>query len=738
MDLATPQTMSTKSSGASIISRPDWKDREFFKFVDYNHLHLLQRVTRDDQENRRAALELAVLHVEPTTSTPAKGNQRICTDCTNFLKEVISAFSDWKSFYGRLHRISRFKRTACCVCELICSQLPARRSAFEIQVGRDLASFVVYIPRRSIAFDRFNLVQQFTLRAPEYVLDSSPHPYFLEDVGITGFSQNNKLPHPLPRYATYMSPNSWSGIARILAWLKACLDHKSCRPATSQSLPSRVIDVGGYGSNRNPYLYESHHEKATYLTLSYCWGNESSLRLTQATRVRFMKGIRIESMPQTFQDAVHLTRLMGIRYLWIDALCIIQDDSTDFGIHSARMYEIYCGSLFTISATAFSGPSTGLFGRSRGSDSSIVDLSHLVPGQPLGKLFLATNKDNSIAAELSRGLTSSRGWCLQERLASPAVLHFLSDQMVWECSSCCTAEDGREITTVQFLKALDLCTDTKENFSFKADGHAGSQLSEIKLWHALVRDYTRRKLTKSTDRLVALAGLAAEFHTRISWLGCYLAGLWRNALPADLLWVVSRPWKLRDELNVIGALSHLPTWSWMRIDHLVDHITRIDEGTVSTMYDFVVYAVFLSHSSKFGPFASATTGAFIHGTGYLQQAVLVGDRLSVKGGKDLSIGYLVHVDQYLEQPRLCYILIVTTLVSRYGVSSERPVRTFYLLLESVGTGARSRYREFQRLGVAFSEWDKTQSWTEDGSSGIWSDGLTDVFPSLFKMEFRLV
>lgn len=186
--------------------------------------------------------------------------------------------------------------------------------------------------------------------------------------------------------------------------------------------------------------------------------------------------------------------------------------------------------------------------------------------------------------------------------------------------------------------------DTKESYVFGTYDRTGNKASQIKIWHALVRDYTQRKLTKPADRIVALAGLAAEFQTRYPWLGLYLAGLWKDALPADLLWIVSRPWRLRDVFNVVEALSYLPTWSWIRVDHPIDHITRIDEEVIPTAYDFIVSDVVYGHLNSFGPFASVTRGVHIRGTGYLQQAVLIGDRLTVDGGKDLSIGYLAHVD----------------------------------------------------------------------------------------------
>lgn len=115
-------------------------------------------------------------------------------------------------------------------------------------------------------------------------------------------------------------------------WLARCVkSHAVCRvQSTEKTFPTRVLDVGDSVSS-NVYLFVPKKDAPArpYATLSHCWGKIEILRLLLSNLAALKEGIDVHSLPKTFQDAIHVTRSLGLRYLWIDSLCIIQDFKPD-------------------------------------------------------------------------------------------------------------------------------------------------------------------------------------------------------------------------------------------------------------------------------------------------------------------------------------------------------------------------------------------------------------------------
>jgi Heterokaryon incompatibility protein (HET) len=115
------------------------------------------------------------------------------------------------------------------------------------------------------------------------------------------------------------------GIERMRELLSDCVDfHPQCRPPSETCLPQRVIDIGPTGNDAR--LYISQGEKQAYAALSHCWGSAQFLTTTKATFLARQRGIDWQDLPKTFQDAIEVCRTIDIRYIWIDSLCIIQDN----------------------------------------------------------------------------------------------------------------------------------------------------------------------------------------------------------------------------------------------------------------------------------------------------------------------------------------------------------------------------------------------------------------------------
>jgi hypothetical protein len=256
-----------------------------------------------------------------------------------------------------------------------------------------------------------------------------------------------------------------------------------------------------------------------------------------------LRGFALSALPTTFQDAVSLTRRLKIRYLWIDSVCIIQDDRQDWRIESSRMCDMYSNAYLTIAATLASDDSQG-FLRHRQSKLACIDL--IYPDQETIRLFLQPNKENNgYYSDSCDGPLHLRAWTLQERLLSRRILGFASNQMYWECRGHkLQKESGYRSTSPGHLTLL-------RPFEVNED--------LMRLWHRLVEEYSERHLSDPRDKLVALEGLVERF--RATSADTCVAGLWRRHLLDDLLW---RPYPGGSYSR--PPVYRSPSWSWASID----------------------------------------------------------------------------------------------------------------------------------------------------------------------------
>ena len=165
-----------------------------------------------------------------------------------------------------------------------------------------------------------------------------------------------------------------------------------------------------------------------YTTLSHCWGQLAIKKLEKDTLKDMVKKIAISELPKTFQDAVVVTRELGIRYLWVDSLCIIQDSAEDWATESSNMRLIYKNCILNIAATAAQDSSIGCF---FDRNTNIVRPCRIEITETGIYDFLSSNAwfDDVISAPLNQ-----RAWVVQEQLLAPRVLHFGKTQLFWECN----------------------------------------------------------------------------------------------------------------------------------------------------------------------------------------------------------------------------------------------------------------------------------------------------------------
>ncbi|KAJ3540881.1 hypothetical protein NM208_g4856 [Fusarium decemcellulare] len=228
-------------------------------------------------------------------------------------------------------------------------------------------------------------------------------------------------------------PDAMLGMMRD--WLNQCyMYHPKCRQVAASHLPTRVIDVGNEEAGDKVSLVHTNQACGTYLTLSHCWGQSVSPRTTTTNLELHCRGITLDSLPRAFQDATWVTRCLGIQYLWIYSLCVIQDDKNDRDRESTAMADIYRGSLCNLATDGAYDGDIGLFLERNQLQVTTCKIPTSIPESwskawyiyPLGELY-ATLEENALS-----GPVSSSSWALRERLPCRTI-HFLPNQIVWEC-----------------------------------------------------------------------------------------------------------------------------------------------------------------------------------------------------------------------------------------------------------------------------------------------------------------
>jgi hypothetical protein len=146
------------------------------------------------------------------------------------------------------------------------------------------------------------------------------------------------------RGETYRHGNDQGCYAFISDWLVECASrHPHFRAPKHLALPSRLLDVGGQGTNSIFRSVSSEGLAGNYLALSYCWGSADSHspKLLNSNVLMYEVGVPSSFLPRIFQGAFQISRGLGCRCIWVDALCIIQDSDSDKASEIAKMKDVF-------------------------------------------------------------------------------------------------------------------------------------------------------------------------------------------------------------------------------------------------------------------------------------------------------------------------------------------------------------------------------------------------------------
>jgi hypothetical protein len=329
-----------------------------------------------------------------------------------------------------------------------------------------------------------------------------------------------------------------------------CIDkHERCATEVTP-LPSRVLDVGSTGDTIRLMDCPS-GLRGKYICLSHCWGSSETLTTTQESYQKRISGISLSHLPKTFLDAIIVARHLGIRYVWIDSLCIMQEDQDDWARESGRMTDVYCNAYLVIAANHARDGSEGCFHSRPARPSSKFTLAE--QGEICAQLLYPGDEVTWSGREFDKEPLSKRGWALQERVLARRILHYNTRQILLECNHGIIGEDGSSFEERYCCDLSGLINETKESQNIKS--HNPQLSPEHTMWNTLLWSYGLRRLTKPTDKLPAISGLAKLFKSRFD--AQYIAGLWSDALIEGLAWQGIGHRAPASATSYTG-----PSWSW--------------------------------------------------------------------------------------------------------------------------------------------------------------------------------
>ena len=359
------------------------------------------------------------------------------------------------------------------------------------------------------------------------------------------------------------------------AWLeRCCAEHTQCH---TSALIRDVADLPSLGPHRLLEVQYSLQDRKyislrlvstrkfrslpIYLALSYCWGGPQKCMTDSKNLNERLSGFSLDHLDGTIKHAVELARLLQVPYLWVDALCIVQDDEKDKMQEIALMEDVYGQALATVVVEATPCASQGFL--KIYNNRKKWNLPYLCPDKTWG---------NVVIDEVFTGPSESgkRAWMLQESVLSTRQIVFGSDSISWRCKESFQYSIESRLAPTYVEDAVNVYINWPISNGLSLDNVPGRPMIEDRKaatkWLDLLENYTRRQVTVEQDRLLAIAGLASRVKRGTTLT--YVAGLWLEGLSLGLLWVVEYE-EIMDERSpslprrASGYVA--PSWSWASV-----------------------------------------------------------------------------------------------------------------------------------------------------------------------------
>ncbi|KAF7569443.1 HET domain containing protein [Pyrenophora tritici-repentis] len=460
-------------------------------------------------------------------------------------------------------------------------------------------------------------------------------------------------------------PVSAARFVLLRTWLEWCNTTHACNQQDVRSQgasPTRLIYVG-HADAEVLHLYLPKGTKGVkYTALSHCWGNEPPSEgdprycTTDGNISARLNRFSLSELPKTFQDAVRVTRELGIEYLWIDSLCIIQWNAEDWECEAGRMEDVFASAYCTIAATSAVDSNAGFLTRN-------ISTEYVRVQDAAGNQVYICSHIDDFEKDVEQARLNKRAWVMQERVLAKRTIHFSADQTYWECG------EGVYYTPV---------FSSQRKVYFSLDPSFPDRLLKsgkertVEFIHFLFENYSKRGLTKDTDRCVAVSGLEARIARALECNSRH--GIFQKHLHRNLLWQASNR---EMERIAYDNDQHIPSWSWMACSGGI-RFMEVEIGSVSWADELAF------DDERDSAALNADVGKFRKCT--LKPG---GDRYTISnffGGKRGWVHYDVKSGRR-EHEELCVVV---------GRAEEKASKDHYYILVVVPTGEDGEYK---RVGV---------------------------------------
>ncbi|KAI1117979.1 HET domain-containing protein [Nemania sp. NC0429] len=346
--------------------------------------------------------------------------------------------------------------------------------------------------------------------------------------------------------------DSEASMEHLKDWIRNCTKRHTCYTSDDPVLPTRLVQVVD-GQVR---VVNTEGRRGRYMTLSHKWGTNEGFKLTKSNITDLTSFIPWDDIPKAYQQSIEVTRRLGIEHIWIDSLCIIQDDTEDWKREAGKMKEVYGSSYLNIAAVQAADSHGSLFASSTlGAEYPARKISRDPSIQIRPQPHLTHRYFGSNYYQTSRHPLLQRGWVLQERILAPRVVYYDAAELKWECQAMTDCQCG----------GMAVISNFKQDYHrFLAD----RETPLAYMWMRISEKYSSLEFTYNSDRLVALAGIA-EQGVQSGKGGRYLAGHWEHGLAHQLCWGVHSTYK-RPEAYLA------PSWSWLSVFGSVVYPNRMD------------------------------------------------------------------------------------------------------------------------------------------------------------------
>lgn len=374
--------------------------------------------------------------------------------------------------------------------------------------------------------------------------------------------------------------------------------HEKCNAQIDHEyLPTRLIRIQPNEKGDTPRLSLQNSRAvppgSQYVALSYCWGDYKPACMTTQFDDKDSIPLEWSDLPRTFQDAATFTLHLGIEFLWIDSICIIQGDSKDWNHEAPKMNAVYKNSYVTLAGLCGYDSRNGLRTISMKETSRpIVQLqtaqaTHVLYSRMCHYLDTEIRENaDSISRHCCPYPLLNRAWTYQERIVSSRVIFFTESEMIYQCRyhvtcECGSSRDyyGDNSETISRLNKSEIWSATTRTPDLGPDCPRSSISQTLcrdvaRIWREnVVREYSKLIVSEIRDRLPAVGALAKQFQDARPHEE-YLAGLWSGTLLEDLLWVCTRDPFNKQDLNNNENLARydgLPTWTWASVRGAVEY-----------------------------------------------------------------------------------------------------------------------------------------------------------------------